>query len=267
MGGFVDKIGGFISDISGFDVTKVVPGLTGQLGADASMQGAQLQYQSSKEARDQLERLNAPYLNLGRDSIPAFQRMLTPQGQQEFLKTNPMFQAAIANTGSQLKGAGAAAGKFNSGGMVNQLFQNYLGQGEQFVNNQFNRLLSPVTLGQNAANFQGASASDLITGGGNALAAGGVGAANSYAQGGANVAGIGGALAAFFSDERLKEGMEPIGKDENGMTLYKFRYKIDNPLFVGYSAQEVAQKDPENAMRDHSGFLKVSAKYKPQRVA
>lgn len=267
MGSFFDKVGGIVSDISGFDVTGVVPGLTGQLGAEAAQQGAQLQYQSGREAREQLERLNAPYLALGERNISPFEQLLSPEGQQSYLSNNPMFNAAIQNTSDQLKTSAAAQGKFGSGGLRNQLFQNYLSQADQAINSQFNRLLAPVTIGQNAANFQGASASELITGQGNALAAGGIGASNAYAQGGANVAGIGAALASFFSDERLKENMVPVGKDRNGLTDYLFKYKGDDKLYLGKSAQEVAEKDPRNALLDASGYLKVTDKYAPTRVS
>lgn len=281
MGSFMDKVGGFVSDISGFDVTGVVPGLTGQLGAEASQQGAQLQYQSvlkgieaQKEARESVQKNLQPYLNMGTATIPAYQNLLTPQGQQSYLKSNPMFNAAVQNASDQLKGVAASRGKLGSGGLVNQLFQNYLGQGDAFVNSQFNRLGQALNIGQNSAAMQGSNIQNsannitsLLGQGGNALAAGGIGAANAYSQGAGNIMGLAGMAASFFSDERLKEDMTPIGKDAEGNTLYSWKYKVHNPMFVGYSAQEVAKKDPSNVMLDQSGYLKVTEKYKPVRVS
>jgi hypothetical protein len=76
LGGLVGSLfdeGGSITDGLGFggsgtesylglpsigDVTK---GFTGQLGAEASLEGARMQVESAREAREQLERLNAPF--------------------------------------------------------------------------------------------------------------------------------------------------------------------------------------------------------------
>lgn len=164
---------------------------------------------------------------------------------------------------------GAGAQNFSEASSLrDQLF------GEKFnMNNlKFNQLASVLGNAQNAAAGQGAATtnsanaiSDLYGQGGNALAAGGIGASNAYAQGAQNMVGLGSMIASFFSDERMKEDMEPIGKDENGMTVYKFKYK--SPEFVGYAAQEVAQRDPSHALLDPSGYLKVTAKYAPKRVS
>ena len=45
--------------------------------------------------------------------------------------------------------------------------------------------------------------------------------------------------APFFSDERLKENMQPIGKTFDGLNIYKFNYKGDKQTHVGLSAQDV----------------------------
>jgi len=51
--------------------------------------------------------------------------------------------------------------------------------------------------------------------------------------------------AGFFSDERLKENMRPVGKTKDGQTIYSFNYKGDKRTQIGLSAQEVAEKHPE----------------------
>ena len=51
--------------------------------------------------------------------------------------------------------------------------------------------------------------------------------------------------APYFSDERLKEGMEPVGKTFDGLTLYKYHYKGDKQTHVGLSAQDVERKHPD----------------------
>ena len=60
----------------------------------------------------------------------------------------------------------------------------------------------------------------------------------------------------LFSDERLKEDMEPIGKGFDGANIYRFRYKGDPTTRIGFSAQEVERKHPE-AVSEHQGFKAV----------
>ena len=48
----------------------------------------------------------------------------------------------------------------------------------------------------------------------------------------------------FFSDERLKEDMEPIGKTFDGQPIYRYKMKGDKRDQIGLSAQEVEKKHP-----------------------
>jgi len=206
------------------DVAGDVVGIGASLwGADqqasASKDSAKIIAESAQEARDQMERLNQPYLNLGEGSIgnlvdavnaPNYSKIFNqdPTGYT-FLENNPLFQAAVDHSARQMKGVGAAQGKFNSGGMVKDLFSDYLARGDQFfgtylsrgdnlTNTAVNRALVPVTIGQNAANFQGVNASSLITGAGSALGAGEVGSANAWANGVGNALGFFGDLVGRF---------------------------------------------------------------------
>jgi len=49
----------------------------------------------------------------------------------------------------------------------------------------------------------------------------------------------------FFSDERLKEDMEPIGKTFDGQPIYRYKMKGDPRERIGLSAQQVEKKHPE----------------------
>lgn len=71
---------------------------------------------------------------------------------------------------------------------------------------------------------------------------------------GTSLAGLG--LMAF-SDERLKENIEPIGKSDNGTRLYSYNYIDDPTPRVGPMAQEVAETHPDAVAMDPSGYLKV----------
>ena len=51
--------------------------------------------------------------------------------------------------------------------------------------------------------------------------------------------------APFFSDERLKEDVQPIGKTYDGQVIAKFRYKGDKQHRIGLIAQDVEKHHPE----------------------
>lgn len=48
-----------------------------------------------------------------------------------------------------------------------------------------------------------------------------------------------GAMALFMSDRRVKDDIVPIGRLDNGLTVYKFRYKGDPRTSIGVMADEV----------------------------
>ncbi len=61
----------------------------------------------------------------------------------------------------------------------------------------------------------------------------------------------------FPSDERLKENIKLVGKDERtGLNLYEFSYKWSPKRFIGVMAQEVKVKFPE-AVNELSGYMAV----------
>lgn len=49
----------------------------------------------------------------------------------------------------------------------------------------------------------------------------------------------------FFSDEHLKEDMEPVGKTFDGQTIYRYKIKGDSRDRIGLSAQKVEKKHPD----------------------
>lgn len=60
----------------------------------------------------------------------------------------------------------------------------------------------------------------------------------------------------FFSDERLKEDVEEIGRTHDGQKIVRFRYKGSPHTQLGLIAQDVAKKHPE-AVGNDNGFLTV----------
>jgi endosialidase-like protein len=60
------------------------------------------------------------------------------------------------------------------------------------------------------------------------------------------------------SDVRLKENIVALGRLDNGIALYRFRYKGDDrTIYVGVLAQEVQHVVPSAVSRDRDGYLRV----------
>ena len=60
------------------------------------------------------------------------------------------------------------------------------------------------------------------------------------------------------SDIRLKDDIVALGRLDNGIGLYRFRYKGgDHTVYVGVMAQEVQNIVPRAVSRDRDGFLRV----------
>jgi hypothetical protein len=58
------------------------------------------------------------------------------------------------------------------------------------------------------------------------------------------------------SDRRLKDHITPIGKAENGLTIYSFRYKGSPQTVLGFMADEVKDIHPE-AVAEIDGYMVV----------
>jgi hypothetical protein len=279
MGGFVGKVTDTLGLTNYGDQKDAVTQAANQQLAATDKQIGFLKDQS-QIARDQMQ----PYQDFGQGFLPQAAKLLTPQGGMDYLQNNPMFSAAIDNTNQTLLKSGAASGKVGSGGMVDALFKNYLSTGESFINNQFNRLFQPITMGQNSAAGIGANAMNLgnnVAGvlgnqgdimAGNTMARNNINnqAVSQFGQmvfgsllgsgmlGGGGIAGGGmsgaGLGALRFSDARLKEAAERIGETDEGIPIYKWRYKGDPQMHVGPMAQDVERVKPEAVLTHSSGY-------------
>lgn len=166
---------------------------------------------------------------------------------------NPMAGAnAIAGYGLQgqqaaLQGAGQ---QVSAGNLLQQNEQaGYDAAYKQFLQQQ----AYPFQTAQWYGNIAGAIApqyGSTSTGTGNSVST--QPAPSQWAQ----IAGLGVAAASAFSDERVKEGVEPIGKAFDGQTLYRFRYKGSPQTHVGFLAQEVEGRHPE-AVGSYGGVKTV----------
>lgn len=72
---------------------------------------------------------------------------------------------------------------------------------------------------------------------------------------GSLLGGLGGLFA--LSDERAKDDMEKIAETEDGISIFKFRYKGDPKVQIGLKAQEVAKKKPGAVGKAPGGLMMV----------
>lgn len=131
--------------------------------SSAAKRAARVQQRATEQSLE----LAQPFVNLGDDNIDAFQALLTPEGQADYLVNNPLLQQAQANITRDLNNRFAASGKSISGGLVDATFRNNALLANDFLNQEFNRRLVPVQIGQNAS----VGAGSLLTNNANAQGA------------------------------------------------------------------------------------------------
>lgn len=117
----------------------------------------------------------------------------------------------------------------------NQLVQgNYGGSGSSTSTSPTNTNRTASMLGGGLSGMMGgAMLGSLIPG----MGVGGVGAGILPTLGG-----LGGLM---LSDRRLKKDIKAMGKLDNGLTVYSFRYKMGGPVTMGVMADEVKKVIPE----------------------
>jgi len=238
--------------------------ITGSDAADASKDAANLQNEAAfagireqRRARNQLRGDLSPYRRFGERQLSGLNRLINnPQAQLEYIQNNPFFSALADDATNRLMNIQAASGRLGTGdtpaALQNQLL--LLGQGllQQGIDNRFNA----AGMGQNSAAQSGIgsmnaanSISDLLTQGGNAQAAGLVGAANARAAGFNNLLNLGmnyatGGSGVMLSDRRFKTDVEVLGELPCGIPICRFRYAWHPQVMVGVMAQDVEKVFP-----------------------
>lgn len=264
------------------------------LGIQAAQQGAQ---NASNDVNNATANAVAPYNQLfptALSGINAYGNLAGlngaagSQSAQAQLATMPGYQFTLGQGNNAINAAAAANGTLNSGNQALAL-QNYgTGLANQNVSNYFSELSPYLSMGQNVAsgisgayqnqgsqlagiqNNETNAITNAVAGYGNAGASaslanqslglnvlgGGLNALTSSGLLGKAVTGLGGLI---FSDERLKEDVEPVGELYDGQQVYRYRYKGDDATHIGVLAQEVANKKP-SAVADVGGYLAVDHK-------
>lgn len=182
-------------------------------------------------------------------------------------------EAAKATAGSANEAASKADDKFYA--RVGDAFNTYSGLGSQAVglygagNSAGNSAVSNQ-MGIGAAYMQGMGQSANTMQSGLSMGLNGLIAATNGEQAGyanmGNLNGLGqmvstgiGAAAAYYSDRRLKENVQLVGRDERtGLNLYEFEYiNSDGRRFRGVMADEVESRFPDAVSYDDLGYASV----------
>lgn len=71
------------------------------------------------------------------------------------------------------------------------------------------------------------------------------------------IAGAGLGTLAMFSDERMKEDIQPVGKLNNNLPVYSYRYKGQPQTQIGLMAQDVEQVNPGAVATDPGSGMKM----------
>lgn len=230
-----------------------------------------------KESRDTARADLEPFRSAGATDITGLAELVTnPQKQLEFIQNNPFFGAMAEKAKSDILGNAAAKGKVGSGGTAEALQNSLLLLGNDLINQDVNRRHNLAALGSNAAAGQatatqntagqvGSAYSDtsntiasLITQGGDAVAAGKMGAANARTGAMNNLMNTGVGIASLLNlcDARAKEDIKEVGTLHNGLPVYTFRYKGKTKKHMNVMAQDVEKFRPE-AVHEINGLKYV----------
>jgi hypothetical protein len=206
------------------------------IGNQAYTQGAQTAQGYGNVGTQTAGLYNQLAQGLGTTAQQGFQQGATTAQQQAAL--GQQIYGMGANTSQQLAALGTGA---QTAGLQGAQAQMAAGQVEQQTNQAGKSALYNQYLQEQAYPFQTAQFLANIAEGTGALS-------GSTTQGSTS--------APFFSDERLKEDIEPIGKMFDGTNVIKFRYKGDPNTHIGLSAQEVEHRQPQ-AVGLSGGFKTV----------
>lgn len=69
-----------------------------------------------------------------------------------------------------------------------------------------------------------------------------------------------GLFSVLFSDRRMKENIEKVGRANNGLAIYRYNYKGSDVTHLGFMADEVRQVNPQAVHVHESGFDMVDYK-------
>ena len=240
------------------------------LGADAQRYGQRMGDRQQSLA----EQVAKAQQQLGLRGIQAQEAATRMQGQLglrglQQQAANNMMQGQLGLRGQQLQGTGMRANQ--QLGVGNQQLQASIANAQQSLanrqqmmneqmiqrtqpTNDLASLLSATGAGQVPNTQQyGLPAPNYMQLVGNQYASN----QNRQASNKGGLTSLAGAAFNAFSDRRLKDDIEPVGKLFNGLTVYKFRYKGERATQIGLMADEVQRMHP-NAVGEIGGYATVN---------
>lgn len=132
-------------------------------------------------------------------------------------------------------------------------------QGQQFALQNYQNILGAQSL-TNGSGYN-------PWGGAATGAASGAALGSSFGPYGTAIGAVGGGVAGYLSDKRLKTDIDKVGQTRHGLGIYEFAYKGHKPRFRGVMAQELEKVDPSAVATHPSGYKMVAADYAPTRVS
>lgn len=208
-----------------------------------NMQEARMADQTAREAFGARGRLN--------DNASVAAEIL---GREEVLGAKRAEAMQIGGQASQLNRefTNPALGILTGAPASTMLGQDYLNSGKQAVGTATPQLIDTgagISLGQqqagNLANWQ-----SNVTSAKNAQTA-------QNTQIGASVATAALSALAAFSDRRVKKDIKKVGKTDDGLPIYTYKYKGQNKTQMGVMAQDVEKKKP-GAVHEVGGIKMVN---------
>lgn len=259
-------------------------------GAGAMQQATTAAVAEQQAAREQISRELAPYREFGAGVLPLIGGTIGQVGPLPSvlpgdIGQDTLFQALKREAITGIESSAAARGKLFSGTTPQAIAQSVqdlamarasdiqrqnilarqqmLGEQQQ----QFGQLFNVAQLGQasaaqQAANIQTAAGNigGLLGQQADAFAAGQMAQAQMRGQMFGNLLQLGGTLGGAYmlaSDRRIKEDIKRIGKTDDGLPIYTFRYKGYPTVHMGVMAQDVEKKNPD-AVKEIDGIKAVN---------
>lgn len=256
---------GFISDLlGGSDKSQAATDAANiQAGATAG------QVNESRRQFDVIQKLLAPYVNAGTNSINAQGNLIGLNGndnQQSAInniQNGPQFQALQQQGERSILQNASATGGLRGGNTQSALAQFSPQLLNQLIQQRFQNYSGLTNLGENAAAGVGAAGQNATNSinsanqnAANAQAGAVITAGNQQSNTVNSLLGLGGTLATLFSDENIKSNIKRIGTHKKGFGIYE--YIKFGQREIGVLAQEVMQILPKAVTHHTTGYLMVN---------
>lgn len=165
-------------------------------------------------------------------------------GFEQYQK-NSGFQNVLQSLAKGMTGTAAAGGLLRSGPTARAILREGTNLNQQSYNNYLQNLYGLSGLGLQSGGIMANAGQQSTSTGEKASKASVIGNVLS-------------GVASIFSDRRMKTDILEIGKMEDGLPVYNFRYKSGGPLQTGVMADDVAKFRPEALGPKIGGFQTVN---------